>query len=130
MKYLENKSKRKFKLNIVGNGQLYKFLNENIKKNNLDAKIKIIRNVTNPTKFYLESDFFILSSLYEGLPNALIEAISFKKISLSSNCPTGPREILLNGKALLQDNITHSPFITENILYTNNHLPTAFQVSI
>ncbi len=99
MKYLENKSKRKFKLNIIGNGQLYKFLNENIKKNNLDAKIKIIRNVTNPTKFYLESDFFILSSLYEGLPNALIEAISFKKISLSSNCPTGPREILLNGKA-------------------------------
>ena len=33
------------------------------------------------------------------MPNALIEAISYKKISLSSNCPTGPREILLNGKA-------------------------------
>ena len=33
------------------------------------------------------------------MPNALIEAISFKKISISSDCPTGPREILLNGKA-------------------------------
>jgi len=33
------------------------------------------------------------------LPNALIEAISFKNISISSDCPTGPREILLNGKA-------------------------------
>ena len=99
MKYLKYKSKIKFKLNIIGNGDLYEFLNENIKKNNLGSNIKIVRNITDPTKFYLKSDYFILSSLYEGLPNALIEAISFKKISLSSDCPTGPREILLNGKA-------------------------------
>jgi glycosyltransferase involved in cell wall biosynthesis len=99
MKYLKYKSKIKFKLNIIGNGDLYEFLNENIKKNDLASNIKIVRNITDPTKFYLKSDYFILSSLYEGLPNALIEAISFKKICLSSNCPTGPREILLNGKA-------------------------------
>ena len=44
------------------------------------------------------SKFFILSSLYEGLPNVLIEALSLKKLVISSNCPTGPKEILLNGK--------------------------------
>ena len=98
MKYLKYTSKMKFKLNIIGNGDLYEFLNKSIKKNDLTSNVKIIRNVTNPTKFYLKTDYFILSSLYEGLPNALIEAISYKKISLSSNCPTGPREILLNGK--------------------------------
>ena len=99
IKYLKYKSKIKFKLNIVGNGNLYEFLSEKIKKDDLTSNIKIVRNITNPTNFYLKSDYFILSSLYEGLPNALIEAISYKKISLSSNCPTGPREILLNGKA-------------------------------
>ena len=99
MKYLKYESKIKFKLNIVGSGNLHEFLTESIKKNNLTSDIKIVRNITDPTKFYLKSDYFILSSLYEGLPNALIEAISYKKISLSSNCPTGPREILLNGKA-------------------------------
>ena len=99
MKFLKYNSKLKFKLNIIGNGDLYEFLNESIKKNDLTSNIKIIRNISNPSKFYLKTDYFILSSLYEGLPNALIEAISFKKISLSSNCPTGPREILLNGKA-------------------------------
>ncbi len=106
MKYLKYKSKIKFKLNIIGNGDLYESLNMSIKKNDLTSNIKIIRNITDPTKFYLESDYFVLSSLYEGLPNALIEAISFKKISLSSDCPTGPREILLNGKAgyLFQNN--------------------------
>ena len=99
MKYLKLRSNINFKLKIIGNGYLYKFLNESIKKNDLSSDIKIVRNITDPTKFYLKSDYFILSSLYEGLPNALIEAISYKKISLSSNCPTGPREILLNGKA-------------------------------
>ena len=32
------------------------------------------------------------------MPNVLLEAISLKKFIISSDCPTGPREILLNGK--------------------------------
>ena len=46
-----------------------------------------------------KSDVFILSSLYEGLPNVLIEAQALKKIIISSNCKTGPNEILISGKA-------------------------------
>ncbi len=99
IKYLKTISDVKFKLKIIGNGNLLNFLNKKIKEMNLTSDIKIITNINNPTKFFINSDYFILSSLYEGLPNALIEAISLKKISLSSNCPTGPREILLNGKA-------------------------------
>ena len=41
----------------------------------------------------------ILSSLHEGLPNVLIESAVLKTFIISSNCETGPREILLNGKA-------------------------------
>ena len=44
-------------------------------------------------------DIFILTSKYEGLPNVLLEAQYYKKYIISSNCPTGPREILLDGKA-------------------------------
>ena len=46
----------------------------------------------------MRSDIFILSSIYEGLPNVLLEAMTLKKIIISSNCQTGPREILNNGK--------------------------------
>ena len=41
---------------------------------------------------------FILSSIYEGLPNVLLEAMSLKKFIISSNCLTGPKEILANGR--------------------------------
>jgi len=40
-----------------------------------------------------------LSSKFEGLPNVLLEAQYLKKIIISTDCPTGPKEILLNGKA-------------------------------
>ena len=41
---------------------------------------------------------FILSSKYEGLPNVLLESLILNKYVISSNCRTGPKEILLNGK--------------------------------
>jgi len=40
-----------------------------------------------------------LSSNFEGLPNILLEAQCLKKFIISTKCPTGPKEILLNGKA-------------------------------
>jgi glycosyltransferase involved in cell wall biosynthesis len=43
-------------------------------------------------------DVFVLTSLYEGLPNVLLESIYSKKYTISSSCPTGPKEILQNGK--------------------------------
>ena len=40
----------------------------------------------------------ILSSRFEGLPNILLEALTLKKFIISSDCPTGPSEILDSGK--------------------------------
>ena len=60
--------------------------------------IKIINFVENPYPYLKQCNLFILSSIYEGLPNVLLEAATMKKFIISTNCPTGPREILDNGK--------------------------------
>ena len=53
----------------------------------------------NPYPYLKKANAFILSSRFEGLPNVLLEAQYLKKIIISTRCPTGPKEILLNGKA-------------------------------
>jgi len=93
------KKKIKFNLLIVGYGKKKNDLINYIKQNNLQANVKIVSYQNNPYNLIKSSDIFILSSLYEGLPNVLIEAQALKKFIISSDCPTGPREILLDGKA-------------------------------
>jgi glycosyltransferase involved in cell wall biosynthesis len=83
---------------IIGYGTNKNLIQNFVEKNNLQNKIKILKFQKNPYKFIKRSDVFILTSKYEGLPNVLLEALTLKKFIISSNCPTGPKEILENGK--------------------------------
>ena len=83
---------------IMGYGVNKKIICDFIKDHNLETKIKVISFQKNPYPFIKKADVFVLSSLYEGLPNVLLEALTLKKFIISSDCPTGPKEILENGK--------------------------------
>lgn len=87
------------KLLIIGKGKLKNYLQDFILKEDLSNYVKLIGYTKNPYNFLNCSDLFVLSSKFEGLPNVLLEAQFLKKYIISSNCPTGPKEILLNGKA-------------------------------
>ena len=60
--------------------------------------IKIINYKKNSFQYHKKSNLFFLSSKYKYLANVLLEALTLKKFIISSNCPTGPSEILDNGK--------------------------------
>ena len=110
-----------FFLYLVGRGVEKKNLENFIKKNNLQNNIKIINFQNNPFNILKQSNLFILSSIYEGLPNVLLESIVLKKYIISSNCPTGPKEILLNGKGGSLFNPGDYKKLAELILeYANN----------
>tara|TARA_Y100001970_G_scaffold234571_1_gene293043 strand:+ start:6657 stop:7766 length:1110 start_codon:yes stop_codon:yes gene_type:complete len=88
----------KFKALILGSGVEESNLKNYIQNNNLKNFIKIKNFIENPFGIMSQADLFILSSKYEGLPNVLLEASSLKKFIISTDCPTGPKEILCNGK--------------------------------
>ena len=92
------KSNFNIKLLLIGSGPEKFKINNLIKKLKLQKYIKIIKFKKNPYPYIKKSDLFVLSSKYEGSPNVLLEAITLKKFIISSDCPTGPREILDNGK--------------------------------
>ena len=91
--------KIKSKLLIIGSGKNKEIIKNYISENNLQYSVKLIPFQNNPYNYINAADLFILTSKFEGLPNVLLEALSLKKFVISTNCPTGPSEILLRGKA-------------------------------
>jgi len=83
---------------ILGDGPLKSELEELISKLKLNNKVFMPGFITDPSQWYKQSDLFVLSSIYEGLPMVLLEALTFGLPIVSSDCKSGPREILCDGK--------------------------------
>ena len=88
----------KFKLLIAGSGEEEINLNKQIKKYNLIGKVILLGYCKNVYKYMNNSICFILSSLWEDPGFVLVEAIFCRAPIISSDCPNGPREILMNGE--------------------------------
>lgn len=86
------------KLIIIGEGLLRKELEMLIEKESLKDKIILLGLKKNPYKYLSKANIFVLTSLFEGFPNVLIEAMALGLPIISTNCKTGPKEILQNGK--------------------------------
>jgi len=112
--------KMNFKALIIGRGILKNEMYNFIKENNLEKKIKLLNFQDNPYKYIAKCNLLVLSSKYEGLPNVLLEAITLNKFVISSNCPTGPREILDNGKGGTLFKIGNFKQLSEKIILFNN----------
>lgn len=79
---------------LLGDGAERTFLEERAKKFSLDKRVHFLGQVENPFKYITKSDIFILSSSVEGFPNVLLESMLCKTVVISSDCLSGPREIL------------------------------------
>jgi glycosyltransferase involved in cell wall biosynthesis len=110
-----------FKAVIIGKGILKEELISFIKKNNLTKKIKLLTFKNNPYKYIKLCDLFILSSKYEGLPNVLLEAISLGKFIISTDCSTGPSEILTNGRGGYLFKVGDFESLAKKIWYFNKN---------
>ena len=95
---IKNRNHQNIELILIGYGSDLNRIKEYIQRHNLKDKIFLISYKDNPYPYFLISDLYIMPSLYEGCPNSIIEATALNLPVISSNCNTGPSEILLNGK--------------------------------
>jgi glycosyltransferase involved in cell wall biosynthesis len=86
------------KLMILGDGPLKGVLEKQIQDLDLSNNVSLLGYQDNPYPYYALADIFVLSSIVEGLPNVLVEAMMCGCTPVSTDCPTGPREVLNNGK--------------------------------
>ena len=113
--------KTKVEAIIMGNGDQKDNIKNMIKKYNLQKEVKMIGFKNNPYPYIKNSDILVLSSLHEGLPNVLIESAALKTFIVSSNCETGPKEILLNGKAGALFKVGDYRQLANKIIYYKNN---------
>ena len=98
--YANTSLKQECDLILVGSGSQANYLRKQIQELGLDDKILLIGFDDNPYKYMAKAQFQVMSSDYEGYPLVLIEALSLGCPIISTDCPTGPREIIqpyLNG---------------------------------
>lgn len=85
------------RLMFVGDGEKRELIISLAKKLRIHDKVILAGFQSDPTPFYKTTNIFVLSSNYEGLPLVLVEALSCGTPIVSTNCPSGPAEILDNG---------------------------------
>ena len=82
-----------YKLILIGHGPDEKRLKNFCKKLNIKRNVIFKGWIKNPKNFYLNSKALLFPSLYEGLPNTLIDAINYNLPCISSKC-SGAEDIL------------------------------------
>ncbi|MBN6533326.1 glycosyltransferase [Acinetobacter pittii] len=93
--YQQHKDTR---LIILGEGELRSELESLIKELGILDVVDLVGFDPNPYAYFKHADLFVLSSNWEGLPGVLIQALASKVKVISTNCPSGPMEILANSK--------------------------------
>ena len=91
-------AQRPYRLVILGEGSKRKEIEGLVEESGLTDRVSLPGWVENPFAFMAQASLFVLSSRWEGLPTVLVEALACGCPCVSTDCPSGPTEILLNGE--------------------------------
>jgi glycosyltransferase involved in cell wall biosynthesis len=79
---------------LVGEGTEREPLERLINSLNLGERVRLVGRVGNISDWYRTADLFVLSSRFEGFPNALLESMAHGVAAVSVDCDTGPRDLI------------------------------------
>jgi glycosyltransferase involved in cell wall biosynthesis len=97
MRHLKDAELR-FRLDVLGEGIERGALTDLVEQLDLQSEVVLHGNVNDPSPWYQMCDVFVLSSKREGSPLVLVEALYYGCQIVSTDCSSGPREILADGQ--------------------------------
>jgi glycosyltransferase involved in cell wall biosynthesis len=89
---------RDARLVILGEGPDRAKLEAKVDRLGLADRVRLPGHTLNPLAYFARADVFALSSRVEGMPNVLVEAMMCGCTVVATDCPTGPRELLQEGR--------------------------------
>lgn len=114
------------RLMILGEGEERSQLEGLVREQRLEEAVSLPGFVSNPYAYMSKAAVFVLSSLWEGLSMVLIEALALGTPVVSTDCQSGPREILEHGKYGLLVSVGDEAEMANAIVKTlQNPLPAA-----
>lgn len=87
-----------FKVYIYGEGSKELTIREQIDNANLAEQIKLCGRTLDVAEVYRNAGIYVLTSEFEGMPNSLMEAMAAGLACVSTNCPTGPSDLIIDKK--------------------------------
>ena len=110
------RGKREAKLWILGEGEQREYIESEISALGLEEDVELLGFRDNPFKFMAAADVFVLSSLWEGFGNVVVEAMACGTPVVSTDCPYGPGEIITHGETGLLVSPADSKALAEALL--------------
>jgi glycosyltransferase involved in cell wall biosynthesis len=87
------------RLKIIGEGPLMAALVDQVERAGLADSVELVGFRSNPFPLVSAAKVYVMSSRWEGFPNALLEAVALGKAIVATRCPHGPEELLENGES-------------------------------
>jgi glycosyltransferase involved in cell wall biosynthesis len=98
---------------ILGDGPDRQALEDQVARLRLSSVVRFLGFRKNPYAFMAKADVFVLSSIYEGFGNVLVEAMAAGAPVVATDCPHGPGEIITDGESGLLVPVADPPRMAE-----------------
>ena len=117
---IKKKYRQKLSLVLIGEGHLEKKLKNFVKINKIKKDVIFLKNLQNVLNYIKNCKLFIQTSLWEGQPNVLIEALLLKKQVIATNCPGQNKKNLNQFKNCNILKVNSTKNLSKTILYFLN----------